>query len=183
MKRISFLLIAATALCFGMALAQPRAFSEPAPNFEAESELEEFDHPRAHLLLDEKLGLSAEQKEQIQKTLLDARKKNIASQAKVKIARIELHELLGVDTPDQKKIDTKIAELSQLHEATLRNRVATMLAVKNVLTPEQREKMKELRPFGERLRGRFDGQRRGSGIMGRHPMGPGHGMLPRGQKE
>jgi len=172
MKRFFLLTLAATVLCFGMALAQPGAPPMPAPDFE------EFGEPDMRQIFGEKLGLSAEQKEQIHKIMLDTRKKNIEAEAKGKIARIELHELLGADTPDQKKIDAKIAELSQLHEATLRNRVETMLAVKKVLTPEQRLKMKELRPL-EHRRARMDKFGHGPGS----PRGPRHHMPPRDDEE
>ncbi len=178
MKRFSFLSIAATMLCFGMALAQPSA--APAPDFEIGPAFEEFDH---HQMLGEKLGLSAEQKDQIHKIVLDTRKKNIEAEAKGKIARIELHELLGADTPDQKKLDAKIAELSQVHETMLRSRVETMLAIQKVLTPEQRAKMKELRPLGmgAGMRGRMGGH--GSGMRAPHHMRQRSGMAPRGEQQ
>lgn len=173
MKRISFLMAAVTVLCFGMAFAQPGP--PPAADFD------EPDFSRGEMA--EKLGLSAEQREQIRKTVMETRKKNIEAEAKTKIARIELHELLGADTPDQKKIDAKIVELSQLHEAVLRNRVSTMLAVQKILTPEQRAKMKELRPFGERMRGRMGAPGHGPGMRGPHHMAPRHEMPPQGPRQ
>lgn len=172
MKRFSFLLLAAAALCFGAAFAQP---GPPHADFD------EPDVSREEMA--QKLGLSAEQREQIRKTMTETRKQNIEAEAKTKIARIELHELLAADAPDQKKIDAKIAELSRLHETVLRNRVTSMLAVQKILTPEQRAKLKELRPFGERMRHRMGGSGHGPGMMGPHHMGPRPGMPPRGQQE
>lgn len=183
MKRFSFLPFAATMLCCGMALAQPSA--PPAPDFDDAPAFEEFDRPEMHQLFGEKLGLSAEQKEQIHKITLDARKKNIEVEAKSKIARIELHELMAADNADQKKIDEKIAVLSQAHETMLRGRVETMLAIKKILTPEQRTKLKELRPFGPGMHGRMGKPGRGPGMMGGgpHHMGPRPGMQPREQQQ
>ncbi|MGH7451408.1 MAG: Spy/CpxP family protein refolding chaperone, partial [bacterium] len=118
----------------------------------------------------EELGLTDQQKEQIRQARLDARKKNIDVEAKQKLARIELHELMGADTPDQSKINAKISELSKLHETLMRNRIESHLAVQKVLTPEQRKKAKELRPMmRERFRGGF-----------RHFEGDGPGMMRRG---
>ncbi len=183
MKRFSFLSIAATALCFGMAMAQPSAPPAPEPDFDEGPAFEEFDHAHMQQMFGEKLGLSAAQKEQIEKITLDARKKNIATEAKSKIARIELHELMAADAPDQKKLDAKIAELSQAHEAMLRSRVETMLAIKKILTPEQRAKLKELRPFGAGMRGGMG--KPGHGMMdgGPHHMGRRPNMPPRGEQQ
>ena len=176
MKRFSFLpLAAATMLCCGLAFAQPAA-PEPAEEFDG------FDRPGMHEMMAEKLGLSAEQKEQIRKITLDARKKNIEVEAKGKVARIELHELMAADAPDQHKINAKITELSQTHETLLRSRVETMLAVKKILTPEQRAKMKELRPFGPGMHGRMGKPGQGQGMMGPRHMGPRHGA-PRGEQQ
>jgi Spy/CpxP family protein refolding chaperone len=185
MKRFSFLSIAALALCFGVAMAQPSAPPAPEPAFDDGPAFEEFDRPHVQQLFGEKLGLSAEQKDQIQKITLEARKKNIEVEAKGKLARIELHEAMAADTPDQKKIDAKIAELSQVHETRLRSHVETMLAIKKVLTPEQRAKLKELQPLGMGRPGRTGGFGHGPGMMGggRHQMGPRHGIAPRGERQ
>jgi hypothetical protein len=101
---------------------------------------------------------------------LDTHKKNIDVEAKQKLGRIELHELMSADAPDQGKINAKIAELSKLHETRMRNHVESMLAVQKVLTPEQRKKAKELRPL---MRGHFRGG-------ARHFDGAGPGMMRRG---
>ncbi len=172
MKRFFLFTLAATMLCFGMALAQP--------NPPADDDFDEFDNPDWHQMLGEKLGLSAEQKDQIHKIMLDTRKRNIEAEAKGKIARIELHELLSADSPDQKKLDAKIAELTQFHGTMLRSHVETMLAIKKVLTAEQRAKLKELRPMmGFGRHNRMGGFGHGPGAMGPRHMGPRPGAAPR----
>jgi Spy/CpxP family protein refolding chaperone len=127
----------------------------------------------------EQLGLSDAQKEQIHQVLLDTRKKNIEVNAKEKVARIELHELVSADSPDQKEIDAQIATLAQLQESGMRNRVEAILAVQKVLTPEQRKKAKELRSFGRFLGGpgALEG-RPGMGRQGRFGRRPGMGVPP-----
>jgi Spy/CpxP family protein refolding chaperone len=95
----------------------------------------------------EQLGLSDEQKTQIRQIMLDTRKKNIDIEAKLKLANIELHELMGADTPDQGKINAKISEVSLQREKMMRNHVDSRLAIQKILTPEQRKKAKELQPM------------------------------------
>jgi Spy/CpxP family protein refolding chaperone len=119
-------------------------------------------------LLSEELDLTDEQKDQIHQIFLDARKKNIDTNAKQELARIELHELMSADTPDQKKIDAKVAELSQLHSAKMSSHIASVLAVQKLLTPEQRKKAKELRLFE-----RFGHRGFGGGFMHGGPGGGG----------
>lgn len=97
----------------------------------------------------EELGLSAEQQEKIRQIKLAAHKQNIEQRAKLQLARLELHELMQADSPDQKQIEAKLAELSKLREAAMRNHVTTFLEMQKVLTPEQRKKAKDLRPWGE----------------------------------
>jgi Spy/CpxP family protein refolding chaperone len=106
----------------------------------------------------EDLGLTDEQKAQIHQIMLDARKKNIDVEAKLKLANIELHELMGAEAPDQGKINAKISEVSQLREKIMRNHIESKLAVQKVLTPEQRKKAKTLRPMKhEHMRHHFEG--------------------------
>jgi Spy/CpxP family protein refolding chaperone len=143
-------------LMSSMAMAQPRA------GMRQRAEVGQMRQP-----LWEQLGLTDEQKAQVRQIMLDTRKKNIDVEAKQKLARLELHELMAGDTPDQGKINAKISELSKLHETLMRNRIESHLAVQKVLTPEQRMKAKELRPLmRERFRGGF-----------RHFQGGGPGMM------
>lgn len=114
------------------------------------------------------LNLSEDQKAQIHKIMLDTRKKNIDTEAKLELAHLELQELLRADNPDQKKIDAQITEVSKLRETMLRARIDTRLAIQKVLTPEQRKKTQGFWPFG---RGFGEG----------HGGGPERGMHKRGE--
>jgi len=116
----------------------------------------------------EELGLSDAQKSQIHQAMLDTRKKNIDVEAKLKLAGIELHELMRAEAPDQARINVKISEVSKLRETLMRNGIETKLAVHKILTPEQRKKMQE-------LRGSLFGRSR----HGARPFG-GPGMMHRG---
>ncbi len=110
----------------------------------------------------EQLNLTDTQKEQIQQTMLDTRKKRIDLEAKEKVGRIELHELIATEAPDQAKINAKITDLAKLHELQMRARVESMLAIHKILTPEQRKKAKDLHFFD-----RFGGGHWGEGMPGR----------------
>jgi Spy/CpxP family protein refolding chaperone len=156
MKRFSLFLtaiIAAMMLLANLAMAQPRGGMMQRGERIGKQWADELD-------------LNDQQKEQIRQVLLEMRKKNIEVQAKQKLGRLDLQELLSADTPDQNKINTKIAELSKIHETLMRNRIESILSVQKVLTPEQRKKAKELRPFGG-FRSGFGGFGHGRG-MGPH---------------
>lgn len=140
-----------------VALAQPRLAPQGGPPAK---------NPRMQGI--EALNLTAEQKQKIHTVLAEARKKAIELEAKIRIARIELRELMAADTPDRGKIDAKVAEIGKLQETRMRQHVDSALQVQQVLTPEQRQKAKELRLFrheGRRFRGEF--RHRGSRFPGR----------------
>lgn len=158
MKRFSLSLIAG---CAAIMLMSSLSAAQPRAGMRQRAEGEQMRQP-----LWEQLGLTDEQKAQIRQIMLDTRKKNIDVEAKQKLARIELHELMAADTPDQSKINAKIMELSKFHETLMRNRIESHLAVQKVLTPEQHKKAKELRPFMRERRGGF-----------RHFQGGGPGMM------
>ena len=104
----------------------------------------------------EGLDLSNEQKEQIRQLRMDNKKNSIKTNAKLKVAKLELRELVAADEPDKKKIDAKISVIGQLQEERMAQQINTTLAVKEVLTPEQREKTKELRHSQGKKRKRGD---------------------------
>ncbi len=112
----------------------------------------------------EELGLSKEQKTKLREVFMSARKQGIEIRAKQQVARLEMQELMAAESPDKAKIDAKIAEISKLHESTMKHKVETMLAAQQVLTPEQREKAKEMRIFSRMQRGQ---RHFGKGMRGR----------------
>ena len=156
MKRFTLYVVAASLLLTGALSAQPQ---------QRMMMQREHDGPMGRRL-GEQLNLTDEQKDQIHQILLDARKKNIDTEAKQKVGQIEMSELMMADAPDQGKIDAKIKALSQLHEARMRSRIETMLAVHKLLTPEQRKKAKEMRIF-DRLGHHDFGGGPGCGLGGR----------------
>jgi Spy/CpxP family protein refolding chaperone len=121
--------------------------------------------------LAESLGLTDQQKAQIEKLRADQQRAAIKRRADTQLAKLELGELLKAQTVDEKAVALRVKELTDLHGAAIKARVDHLLAMKKILTPEQQEKMKQMhanRPgagpgMGRRM------------MRGRRPGGPGPG--------
>ena len=114
--------------------------------------------------LKQELGLSDAQVSQLQKLHSDQQKAGLRKRADLQVARIELRDLLGAATVDEKGVAAKVKELGDLQASVLRARVDGQLAFRKVLTPEQFEKFKSMRmdrPRGPRPDGPRPGMRRG----------------------
>jgi Spy/CpxP family protein refolding chaperone len=120
------------------------------------------------------LGLNEQQTAQLKKLQLDGRKAAIRRNADTQLARLGLQELMDAPSVDEKALQARVKELSDLHAARLRARVDAQLALRKILTPEQQEKLKQLRE--QRPRPRFDREdaRPGRGLR----RGPGQGPRP-----
>jgi Spy/CpxP family protein refolding chaperone len=97
-------------------------------------------------------------------------RKNIAVEADLKTAHLDMRKLMDADTPDKRAIEAQIDKVSGLRAQLQKNRMAGLLEFRDQLTPAQLKKMKELRQDFGRGRGRG---------MGFGP-GPGGGMGPMG---
>jgi len=93
------------------------------------------------------LNLTEEQKSALKDLALKTRKANIDVEAKMKIARLDLMNLLSQPTPDSKAVDAKVTEISKYRTDIMRNRIDLVLGAKKLLTPEQQKKAQELRFF------------------------------------
>ena len=98
--------------------------------------------PRA--LLD-KLELTDAQKTRIKKITLDAQKEEIAKQADLRIARLELRAMMEELKPDRTKIRSQIKKISNLRSEVQIISVNQRLDIKEQLTPEQIKKFQDLR--------------------------------------
>ncbi len=122
--------------------------------------------------LKQELGLSDDQAVRLREIRESRQRDAIRHRADSEIARLDLRRLLEAPTVDRKAVDAKVKEIADLQSAGLRARVDTMLAMREVLTPEQRQKWQAL--GGERHRDRW--QRRD----GRRSSGRGWGVSPGG---
>jgi Spy/CpxP family protein refolding chaperone len=113
-------------------------------------------------------GLTDAQITQLRKLRQDERKQAIRRRADLRIAHMELNELLEAPTVDEKAVALKLKALNDLQAAELKARVDNRLAMRKIVTPEQLEKLRSLRR--ERYRG-WDGP----GHRGPRPGGFGPG--------
>jgi protein CpxP len=118
----------------------------------------------------QELGLSDAQVARLRDIREAHQRTAIRRRADAEVARLDLRTLMQASTVDRKALDAKVKELSDLEAAGLRDRVDTMLEMREVLTPEQREKWQSLR--GEWM---GDGWQGRGGHRGRQGFGPGRG--------
>jgi Spy/CpxP family protein refolding chaperone len=106
----------------------------------------------------EALDLTPPQRERIEALHERQLRTAIQSRADLATAGLDLRKLLRAANPDRRAIDAQIDRMSDLRASLHKARVATMLDVRAVLTPEQREKLETLGPGA---------MRRGAGFMQR----------------
>ena len=106
----------------------------------------------------ERLGITPEQAAKIRQQITGFRIARIRSRADLQVKRVQLHELLAADTPDRAAIDRKLEEISAARLAQEKAAVDFRLAMRSALTPEQRQKLRQMRE--EIFHGR-DGERGG----------------------
>ncbi len=114
----------------------------------------------------EKLGITEEQASKIRQETSEFRKTEIRGRADLQVRRLELEDLLRADSPDRAAIDKKLDEIGAARLAQTKAEVHYRLAMREMLTPEQRQKLKQMR-MEFRHRG-FEG-RPPRGPMGRRP--------------
>jgi len=116
--------------------------------------------------LAERLKLTDEQRTRMRDIMDQQRRHAIQSRADLQIARLDLGKLMRADDPDASAIDAQIDKLARLRADLAKSRVASLMEAREVLTPEQRDQLKQMRQHPGMGRGR------GPGGPGR-PGGPG----------
>lgn len=96
----------------------------------------------------EQLGLSQAQREKVASLHDEQARKVIRIEADLKIAQLDLHKLVASDKPDLRAIEAQIDKVAGLRAGIAKARVATRIAVRAMLTDEQREKLRRLGPPG-----------------------------------
>jgi len=92
----------------------------------------------------EALGLTDDQLEKLHSIKVNFKKSYIMDEAKLKVAKLELEELLDADSASMKGIEKKVNDIAALKEKLLLAKVKTRVEAKKVLTEEQRKKAKDL---------------------------------------
>lgn len=125
------------------------------------------------------LGLTPEQKEKIRSMVFEGRKEQIRLQSDLKIANLQLRELMTQDRLDKFKIDKMIDDIGAIRTRMQKARVERMLSLRDILTKEQIQSLKERRmhrTFDRRvIRKRIKMDDRGQGFQ---RQGMGMGSIP-----
>lgn len=88
------------------------------------------------------LGLDDKQKEAIKDIRTTAKKDAIRKIADIRIAGVELREILDKDQVDMGAVEAKLKQLESLKTDMHMSRIKTLEEIKAKLTPEQRQKFK-----------------------------------------
>ena len=145
--------------------------------------------------LAEKIGLTDEQKDQLETLHFNADKERVKQDAKIKLLSMDIERETQSDEPNIDVITQKVKELHSIKADLEISRITLPIGTKKILTSEQVEQLKELREekrkemrenFKERFKERGErGQRemmgRGMGRYGRQQgqggFGPGAGGM------
>jgi Spy/CpxP family protein refolding chaperone len=114
-----------------------------------------------------RLGITPEQALKIRTQTSDFRKTQIRNRAELQVKHLELHDLMSADKPDRSAIDKKLQEISAVQLARARSAIDFRLAMREALTPDQKEKLREMR--AEFFRQRGPGHQGSHGPMGEAP--------------
>ncbi len=112
----------------------------------------------------QRLNITLEQAEKIRQQATDFLKGQIRNRADLEIQRLDLRNMLAAEHPDRAAIDATLQKMSDLRLAQEKSAVDFHLAMRDAFTPEQRQKLREMRRAG--MRKRFGGR------MMRGPHGP-----------
>src|SRR5262249_9074849 len=69
-------------------------------------------------------------------------RRRIQDEADLRIAELDLRKLLDADSPDAKAVDAAMDRIGGMRTALAKAQVSEMLAVRAILTPEQRAKLR-----------------------------------------
>ncbi|RMF66326.1 MAG: periplasmic heavy metal sensor [Calditrichaeota bacterium] len=119
-------------------------------------------HPIPLKLLAEKLELSEEQQAQMRELRFAGKKLEIELRSKIELHELQLHKLLEEESADLDAMKKEIQKVAELQGQLRFSKIETQQKIKDVLTPEQLQKLEELQR--ERHRGghkRFEMQRFG----------------------
>ena len=101
----------------------------------------------------QRLGITPEQAQKIENQTFDFRKAQIDNWTDLAVKRLELGRLLSADNPDRSAIHQKLQEISAARLAQAQAMVDFHLDMRAALTPEQRQKLQEMRHHFLRHRG------------------------------
>jgi Spy/CpxP family protein refolding chaperone len=96
----------------------------------------------------QRLGITPDQITKFHQQDLDFQKTQIRDRADLQVKRIELNELIAASTPDRAAINAKLQEVSAAQMASEKASIDNRLAMRDILTPAQRQQLEQLRTNG-----------------------------------
>lgn len=130
------------------------------------------DNPQPGARMAARLGLDQQQQEAVQKIRLEGRERDLPLRKQIMRLRNELHGEMLKDSPSEGAVLDLSAKISQVQKDLHANRLKDQLAIRKLLTPEQRDRMLLMDGHG-RHGGRPD--RDGAGRCGGRHERPGRG--------
>lgn len=93
----------------------------------------------------QRLGITDEQAQKIRQQTTEFCTSQIRSRADVQVGQVQLRALLAAQNPDRAAIDQKLEQISAAQLIERKQQVDYMLALRDTLTPEQRQKLQDMR--------------------------------------
>jgi Spy/CpxP family protein refolding chaperone len=138
MLKKGVILLSAVALAATIAVGQQQARVQGGQGMGARRDV-----VRVRTRMAEKLNLTDQQKLDMQKLRIEMQRKNTPLQSQIRLARLEIQQLMLADKPDRAKLEKWMRDISDLQLQIKLNGLDHMFAMKNVLTPEQQKQWKE----------------------------------------
>jgi Spy/CpxP family protein refolding chaperone len=86
------------------------------------------------------LDLTAEQQKKVDAIHEKLARQMVQAGADLRIAEMDMKQLMSAETPDKAKIDAQVDKVSQLQAGMQKSRIATLFEIRGLLTPEQLKK-------------------------------------------
>jgi len=119
------------------------------------------------------IGLTEKQESDMRAMILANKKAMIDLHARKEKLELELKEEMRQDAPDEDKVMTLVDQCGDIRNTMQKNRLKTLLRVKGMLTPEQREKLDAMRDeHKEKRQERRQHRRMQRGNRGHNGPGP-----------
>jgi Spy/CpxP family protein refolding chaperone len=92
----------------------------------------------------EKLGLSSEQVRNLERLRNDFERESIRKEADIRVAKMDLDDLLAAQPVDMTRVEAKVREIERLRADLRFARIRTVQKGKEQLSADQRKKLEEL---------------------------------------
>jgi len=90
------------------------------------------------------LGLQEATLKKIRDLAYETEKKSIEFDSQLETAFLDLRRLMDADQPDEKKVMGQVDKIGALEIQLKKLHIKTLLSVREMLSPEQRQKLKQL---------------------------------------